>query len=182
MQHINHFTINGNLSNKRNTTDLIQTDRIKFPKTYLIGLRFLAVLNLALFVSISNAAEHNVEMMNIGTDGSMVFEPAVLYVAVGDTVHFLPTDLAHNSESVEGLTPEGSVSWKGEMNKKVSVTLDKEGVYVYQCLPHVPLAMVGVIVAGQPTNLEEIREKSVNLTKSFATNKDRLEKYLTEVN
>ena len=96
-------------------------------------------------------------------------------------MHFLPTDFAHNSESVEGLTPEGSVTWKGEMNKKVSITIDKEGVYVYQCLPHVPLAMVGVIVAGQPTNLEEVKEKSTALTNKFATNKDRLEKYLTEV-
>ena len=89
-----------------------------------------------------------------------------------------PTDQLHNSESVEGLTPEGAVTWKGAMNKKVSVTLDKEGVYVYQCLPHVPLAMVGVIVAGEPTNLEQIKAKAADFSNRFATNKDRLDKYL----
>ena len=59
------------------------------------------------------AEEHTVEMKNSGTDGMMVFEPSVLKAAVGDTVHFVPTDMAHNSESVPGLTPEGSATWKG---------------------------------------------------------------------
>lgn len=142
-------------------------------KRYIFITLFAIVYSAA-----TNAAEHTVEMKNVGEDGSMVFEPAVLRVAVGDTVHFLPTDLAHNSESVEGLTPEGSITWKGEMNKKVSVVLDKEGVYVYQCLPHVPLAMVGVIVAGKPTNLEEIRKNASSLSSKFAVNKNRLDKYL----
>ena len=90
----------------------------------------------------------------------MVFEPAVIKVAVGDTVNFVLVDMAHNSESVEGLTPEGSVTWKGKDNQNVSVTLDKEGVYVYQCKPHIMLGMVGVIVAGEPVNLEAIKSAS----------------------
>ncbi len=144
-------------------------------------LKLLTTLGLTLFASIAIAAEHTVEMKNFGADGPMVFEPGVINVAVGDTVHFVPTDMAHNSESVAGLTPEGSVAWKGDMNQKVSITLDKEGVYVYQCLPHLVLAMVGVIVAGEPTNLEEIKGKSASLTAKFATNKDRLDKYLSQV-
>ena len=123
----------------------------------------------------------HVEMKNVGADGTMVFEPAVIKISVGDTVHFLPTDPAHNAESVEGLKPDGSVTWKGEMNKKVSVTIDTEGVYVYQCLPHVPLAMVGVIVAGQPNNMDEIKEGATKLASKFATNKDRLDKYLAQI-
>ena len=111
----------------------------------------------------------------------MVFEPAVLKVNVGDTVHFMPTDMAHNSESVEGLTPEGSVTWQGAMNEEISVTLDKEGIYIYQCLPHSQLAMVGVIVAGEPTNLAEIKEKVVDYSSGFVTNKDRLDKYITSL-
>ena len=109
----------------------------------------------------------------------MVFEPAVLRVNVGDTIHFEPTDPAHNSESVPGLTPADSVTWKGTMNEKISVTLDKEGVYVYQCTPHLPLAMVGVIVAGEPTNMEQIRANADSLTKKFGMNQDRLEQYLS---
>ena len=126
-------------------------------------------------------AEYKVEMKNAGADGVMVFEPAVLKVNVGDTVHFMPTDMAHNSESVEGLTPEGSVTWQGAMNEEISVTLDKEGIYIYQCLPHSQLAMVGVIVAGEPTNLAEIKEKVVDYSSGFVTNKDRLDKYITSL-
>ncbi len=142
--------------------------------------KLLAALLLVLTAMKTLAAEHIVEMKNIGAEGIMVFEPAVLHVAVGDTVHFVPTDLAHNAESVAGLTPEGSVTWTGLMSQKVSVTLDKEGVYVYKCLPHEIMAMVGVIVAGKPTNLEEIKEKSKKVLK-FAAHKDRLENYLAQI-
>ena len=76
---------------------------------------FAATLLLA--SSLTWAAEHTVKMKNAGADGSMVFEPAVLNVAVGDTVHFEPTDPAHNSESVAGLIPAGAASWKGGMSQ-----------------------------------------------------------------
>ena len=141
-------------------------------------IKLLAIAFIICFSSVAFAAEYEVAMKNYGADGMMVFEPAVLKVNVGDTVHFIPTDPAHNSESVEGLIPEGAVTWKGAMNHKVSVTLDKEGVYVYQCLPHAPLAMVGVIVAGEATNLEQIKAKAAEYSARFATNKDRLDKYL----
>lgn len=127
------------------------------------------------------AAEHTVEMKNSGAGGVMVFEPAVVKVAVGDTVHFVPTDMAHNSELVPGLHPAGSVTWKGAMSQKVSVTLDKEGVYVYKCLPHAMMAMVGVVVAGEPSNLADVKAKSAALSASFVTNKERLNQYLAEL-
>ena len=146
-------------------------------KTILL-LSFIAAVS----ASTAFAAEHTVAMKNVGADaGIMVFEPAVLRVNVGDTVHFVPTDPAHNSESVSGLTPAGSVTWKGTMNEKISVTLDKEGVYVYQCTPHLPLAMVGVIVAGEPTNLEQIQANADSLSKKFGMNQDRLDQYLSSL-
>jgi pseudoazurin len=139
------------------------------------------LLAACLFANMAWAAEHTVEMKNAGKDGAMVFEPAVLNVAVGDTVSFVPTDDFHNAESVAGLTPAGSVTWTGEMSKKVSVTVDKEGVYVYKCLPHVVMAMVGVIVAGKPTNLDDVKKNAAALTASFAMNKDRLDTYLAQL-
>ena len=145
-------------------------------------IRLLLGLMAAVSASSAFAAEHTVAMKNVGADGGiMVFEPAVLRVNVGDTVHFEPTDPAHNSESVPGLTPADSVTWKGTMNEKISVTLDKEGVYVYQCTPHLPLAMVGVIVAGEPTNLQQIQANAGSLTKKFGMNQDRLEQYLSSL-
>ena len=144
-------------------------------------IKILMALCLMLVLGLARAAEYTVEMKNQGAGGQMVFEPAVIKVAVGDTVNFVLVDMLHNSESVEGLTPEGSVTWKGEMNKNISVTLDKEGVYVYQCTPHLMLGMVGVIVAGEPVNLEAIKSASKKLSGMFVMNKDRLDKYLAEV-
>lgn len=145
----------------------------------------LVTLLLALFLIILSsqtiAAEHTVMMKNSGADGVMVFEPAVLYVAVGDTIHFEPTDFAHSTESIEALKPAGSVSWKSQLSKTISVTIDKEGVYVYQCEPHLVMAMIGVIVAGEPLNLAEVKAKSVSLTERFAMNKSRLHDYLDQI-
>lgn len=141
----------------------------------------LAGLALACMASSVWAAEHTVEMKNVGAEGTMVFEPAVLKVAVGDTVHFMPTDMGHNSESVAGLVPDDSAGWKGGMNQKVSVTLDKEGVYVYQCMPHAIMAMVGVVVAGEPTNLDEVKANAASLSGRFVMNKERLSGYLEQV-
>lgn len=138
-------------------------------------------LCLALAAGSVSAAEHTIEMKNNGADGTMVFEPAVTKVAVGDTINFVATDMAHNVESVEGMTPEGSVTWKGELSQGVTVTLDKEGVYVYKCTPHTMLGMVGVIVAGEPTNMDAINASKGKLTATIMANKERLDKYLAEV-
>ncbi len=126
------------------------------------------------------AAEHTVEMKNSGAEGTMVFEPAVLKVAVGDTVKFVPTAMGHNSESIADLMPAGATAWKGGMSQEVSVTIDKEGVYVYKCLPHTVMAMVGVIVAGEATNLDDVKAKAAPLSASFVMNKTRLDDYLAQ--
>ena len=143
--------------------------------------KILATALLAFTASTVMAAEYTVEMKNNGTEGSMVFEPAVVQAQVGDTIHFVPTDMGHNAQTVKGLLPEGSTGWKGKMNKPVSVTLDKEGVYVYKCRPHTVMAMVGVVVAGEPVNLEKIKADSAALAGKFVTNKDRLSGYLDQI-
>ena len=140
-----------------------------------VGMALLLMSNVAL------AAEHTVEMKNKGADGMMVFEPAVVHVAVGDTVKFVSTDPGHNSESVEGLIPAGATPWKGAIGQPVEVTVDKEGVYVYKCTPHQPMSMVGVIVAGKPTNLEQIKTDSEAFKATLVMKKTRLDKYLGQV-
>src|SRR5687768_4999552 len=58
----------------------------------------LAVFSLAATPAL--AREHQVKMLNKGSDGSlMVFEPAFIKVAPGDTVKFLATQKGHNAES-----------------------------------------------------------------------------------
>jgi pseudoazurin len=125
----------------------------------------------------ASSKTHEVKMLNTGKDGMMVFEPATLQIAVGDTVKFIPTDGGHNAASL--FTPEGGTTWKGEINQEVSVTIKKEGVYIYSCDPHKTLAMVGVIQAGKATNKEAAVAAAKEISASFAMNKDRLEKYLS---
>ena len=125
------------------------------------------------------AAEHVVKMLNSGKDGMMVFEPGVLSVNKGDTVKFVATDMAHNSAST--LIPAGAKPWKGMMSRDISVTLDTEGVYVYECTPHKMMAMVGVIKVGNANNLDTIKQQAVSVKSSFVMNNDRLDKYLAEM-
>jgi pseudoazurin len=103
----------------------------------------------------AGAAEHEVKMLNRGEAGIMVFEPALLEVAPGDTVHFRAVDKGHNAASIDGMIPEGGAAWKGGLNKDVTVTLDVEGVYGVLCVPHYAMGMVALIVVGDPSvNLE----------------------------
>lgn len=118
-----------------------------------------AAVLLATSMSLS-AAEYDVQMLNKGSDGqTMVFEPAFLQIAVGDTVNFIPTDKGHNAELVKGLFPEGGTEFKGKIIEELSVTFDVEGAYGYKCLPHFGMGMVGLIVVGdEPANLAAITE------------------------
>jgi pseudoazurin len=113
----------------------------------------LAVAVSALLVSgAANAAEHEVKMLNKGVEGIMVFEPSMVKVAPGDSVHFVAANKGHNVESIDGMIPEGAAPFKGEMNKDLTVTFDKPGVYGFKCKPHYSLGMVGLIVVGEPVN------------------------------
>lgn len=132
-------------------------------------------------VALANKGAHVVKMLNSGQSGAMVFEPAVLKISIGDTVTFVPADGGHNSASVPGLIPSGGVSWEGDLNEQVEVTFNKEGVYVYQCDPHVMMAMVGVISVGSPSNLSEIDAGSKELQSRFVMNQERLSGYLAEL-
>ena len=127
-----------------------------------------------------SSEEYEVKMLNFGNGGSMVFEPGFLKVNVGDTVHFKSVDMAHNSESSTGLIPVNASGWKGNINEDISITLTEEGVYVYQCTPHLILGMVGVIQVGSPTNIDQIKENLGSLT--FAVNAERLQGYIDQVN
>lgn len=102
----------------------------------------------------AQAADHEVQMLNKGDKGVMVFQPDFIQAAPGDTVTFLPTDKSHDAESIKGMIPEGAEPFKGKMSEKVTVTLDAEGVYGVKCTPHYGMGMVALVVVGKPVNLE----------------------------
>ena len=132
-------------------------------------------------VELSEGSEHIVKMLNSGDGGQLIFEPAVIKVSVGDTIHFRATDAAHNSVSVDGMLPAGAASWASQLSQDISVTLDTEGVYVYQCDPHVIMAMVGVIQVGEAVNIDEIRSAVSGYSANFLMNNDRLQSYLNQL-
>ncbi|MDG2274048.1 MAG: pseudoazurin [Halioglobus sp.] len=145
-------------------------------------LNTLFTLGFLLASGLTHAAEYEVKMLNSGSEGFMVFEPAVLSVEVGDTVNFVATDMAHNSASIAGMIPDGAEPWSGQLNEDISVTFDKPGVYAYQCTPHAMMAMVGVINVGQDkANLPAVKTAALNKKASFVTNKDRLDNYLSQL-
>ena len=121
-----------------------------------IMLAAAVALPLAIAVAgTASAAEHEVRLLNKGESGRMVFEPALLRVAPGDTVVFKAVDRGHNAETIRGMLPKGAEAFKGRMSKDLSVTFTTEGVYGYKCMPHYAMGMVGLIVVGDPSaNIE----------------------------
>jgi pseudoazurin len=113
----------------------------------------VALAGLVLAAAPAAAKEYQVKMLNKGSDGSlMVFEPAYLKVAPGDSVKFLATQKGHNAESLPGMAPAGAAAFKGKIDEEITVKFTKEGVYGYKCLPHLGMGMVGVIQVGKPGN------------------------------
>jgi pseudoazurin len=142
----------------------------------LLLLSFL-IINFNAFT-----ADYYVKMLNQGSSGVMVFEPAVLKINKGDTVNFISTDAAHNSASLPGMIPSGATSWSSELSQDISVTFDIEGLYAYQCTPHAVMAMVGVIQVGEnPSNLNQVMSQAENMKPMFLMNKDRLTDYISQL-
>jgi pseudoazurin len=100
------------------------------------------------------AAEVEVRMLNKGTEGMMVFEPALVKIALGDTVKFIAADKGHNAETIKGMLPADATPFAGKGGADVAVSFDKPGVYGVKCLPHYGM---GMVVVSVPTNLDEAK-------------------------
>lgn len=118
-----------------------------------------SIILAAAFTTGAAAAEHEVRMLNRGEEGIMVFEPAFLEIAPGDTVHFRSADKGHNAASIDGMVPEGGPTWNGGLNKDVTVTFELPGVYGVRCVPHYAMGMVALIEVGNPDpDLDRLRQ------------------------
>ncbi|MEL7310288.1 MAG: plastocyanin/azurin family copper-binding protein [Pseudomonadota bacterium] len=113
--------------------------------------RLLAAAFLLLLAS--NAASETHTINAVATRGSeaMFFEPSFLVIEPGDRVQFVLDDLDHQPQSV--FTPDGGKQWKAEIGQSMVVTLNVEGVYVFDCAFHNVMGMTGAIVVGEPVNL-----------------------------
>lgn len=111
----------------------------------------------------ASAKEIVVHMKNQGAEGAMVFEPSYVKAAVGDTIRFLPTNPSHNAETMPNMLPAGATPMKGGMNKEVSMTVTKPGLYGIKCMPHYSMGMVALVQVGKPSNADIAAAKAVKL-------------------
>jgi pseudoazurin len=105
----------------------------------------------------ASAAEVEIKLLNKGAEGAMVFEPAFVKIAPGDTVKFLATDKGHNAESIRGMLPDGAAPFAGKNGEEISVKFDQAGIYGIKCLPHYGMGMVAMIVVGTPANEDQAK-------------------------
>ena len=104
------------------------------------------------------AANIDVQLLNKGDMGAMVFQPDLIKIAPGDTVTFQPTDKGHNVETITGMLPAGATPFKGDTSKALTETFTVPGVYAVKCNPHYGLGMVAVIVVGDDvSNLDALK-------------------------
>ena len=128
------------------------------------------------------SANHIVKMLNQGAEGVMIFEPSVLKINPGDSVTFKSVDAAHNSASIPAMIPKNAQPWNSELSRDITINFNIPGVYVYQCTPHVMMAMVGVIQVGNDTsNLDAINAAATQLKSIFVMNQSRLDDYLSKI-
>lgn len=105
----------------------------------------------------ARAAEVEVKLLNRGSEGVMVFEPALVKIAPGDTVKFIAADKGHNAESIKGMLPDGATPFAGKNGEDIAVKFDQAGIYGVKCVPHYGMGMVAMIVVGSPTNIEQAK-------------------------
>lgn len=123
----------------------------------LLGLATMAAIALLGTASATMAAEHEIKIKNTNGKGKfMVFEPEFLKVEPGDTVKFVLVDKNHNAEAIKEVWPEGVEPLKGEMNQDAEFVVEKPGYYGIKCHPHYTMGMVALIVAGDPTNKDQL--------------------------
>jgi len=125
---------------------------------------------------------YEVQMLNQGSEGYMVFEPSVIKIQKGDSITFKATDAAHNSASIDGMIPAGAKIWNSKLSQDITVTFDVEGIYGYQCTPHAMMAMIGLIQVGEnKDNLESVKAAAQKFKATFVMNQDRFDNYLSQL-
>lgn len=75
------------------------------------------------------------------------FRPLVVNAQPGDTIVWQNMS-GHDTTSMSGMIPEGAEEWSSKLGEIYSITVEKEGIYLYKCTPHSSMGMMGAIVVG----------------------------------
>ena len=117
--------------------------------------KLFSLITIILFSNVLHASEnHVVKMLNNGTTGSMIFEPAFIKINTGDSITFEMTDAGHNAVTVAG--PSGSSPFDTKYKPSTTVKFDVNGIYLYKCTPHAMMAMAGLIQVSDSSNKVEM--------------------------
>lgn len=127
-------------------------------------MKILGFVAAALVIAAPAAAkEFTVKMLNKGKEGAMVYEPAFVKVAPGDTVKFVATSPGHNAQTIAGFLPAGEAEQKGAMSKDFVFKAGQPGVYGIKCLPHFFMGMVALVQVGNGPSANLAAAKAVKL-------------------
>ncbi|WP_343043225.1 pseudoazurin [Paracoccus litorisediminis] len=115
-------------------------------------------------------------MLNRRANGPMVYKPAYLNIAPGDTVRFLPTQPGHNAAAIEGVIPEGTAPFKSKINARFEVTLTEIGAYGIKCSPYYAMGMVMLIEVGEKADVslpEVLPKRATERFEQILTGRDQ---------
>ncbi len=121
-----------------------------------LGRFSLCMALVITLISAENATAEQLEIKGVVTN----WVPLVLFAQPGDTVTFVNM-AGHDTAALDGMFPEGAEGWQSKLGEEAfTITVEKEGAYIYKCTPHISTGMVGAIVVGDadPANLPAIEE------------------------
>lgn len=125
-------------------------------------MRRLLITLILLSHSQGFGAETVVEMLNQQGSEMMVFSRKLVHVEQGDSVLWKATDKTHSVAFIKGAIPKGVPLFKSPFNVDGRFVFKVPGIYVYKCVGHYGMGMIGVVVVGQNRhNLEQIKKLSL---------------------
>ena len=123
----------------------------------------LALLIAVCLAKPTAAAEHTVRVISDSDNLRMYFKPKLLNIAPGDTVTWInEADEFHNMLTYPDGYPKGAKAFASDdlakKGQKWSHVFTVPGTYEYHCLPHLPMGMHGMIIAGKPSKENEFHK------------------------
>ena len=126
--------------------------------------------SLIIVLFVLSSIEVSAQQIHIINAEARIFNPDVLYIQPGEYVKFVNMT-SHDTVSINkvplpdgeefaGMLPEGAEGWKSGMGNNITLQLDIEGVYPFVCIPHIGFGMMGVIVVGEPVNIDTAMENA----------------------
>jgi len=124
-------------------------------------MRYILIILFSLFLSkIVVAEDATIEMLDKLGKRNMVFSQEIVRINPGDTVFWKATDKGHNVQFIsKNGVPEGVEKFKSKISKDTEYTFTIPGIYVYWCVPHKTMGMIGFVIVGDDlSNLDSIKK------------------------